>query len=86
MAQETGKRKLDHIRICLEEKAQAKTVTAGVEDLQCVHRALPETDKAQIDLSTSFLGKKFSAPLIVGAMTGGAEAATQINASIAEAV
>jgi isopentenyl-diphosphate delta-isomerase len=86
MAQETGKRKLDHIRICLEEKAQAKTVTAGFEDLQFVHRALPETDKAQIDLSTSFLGKKFSAPLIVGAMTGGAEAAIQINASIAEAV
>ena len=34
----------------------------------------------------SFLGKKFSAPLIVGAMTGGTEEATKINASIAEAV
>jgi isopentenyl-diphosphate delta-isomerase len=86
MAQETGKRKLDHIRICLEEKAQAKTVTAGFEDLQFVHRALPELDKAQINLSTTFLGHKFSAPIIVGAMTGGAEAATQINSAIAEAV
>ncbi len=86
MAEETGKRKIDHIRICLDEKAQAKKATAGFEDIQFVHRALPETDKAQINLETTFLGKKFSAPLIVGAMTGGAEEATKINASIAEAV
>jgi isopentenyl-diphosphate delta-isomerase len=86
MAQETGKRKADHIRICLEQKAQAKKATAGFEDIQLVHRALPEVDREKISLSTSFLGKKLSAPLIVGAMTGGTEEATKINASIAEAV
>ena len=86
MAEETGKRKVDHIRICLDKKAQAKNVTAGFEDLQLVHRALPEIDKSEINLSNIFLGKKFKAPIIVGAMTGGAEEATAINASIAEAV
>jgi len=86
MAEETGKRKVDHIRICLENKAQAKNVTAGFEDIQMVHRALPEVDKKKINLTTSFLNKKFSAPLIVGAMTGGTEEATKINSSIAEAV
>lgn len=86
MAEETGKRKGDHIRICLDEKAQAKKATSGFEDIQLVHRALPETDKAKINLSTTFLGKKFSAPIIVGAMTGGTEQALKINASIAEAV
>jgi isopentenyl-diphosphate delta-isomerase len=86
MAEETGKRKVDHIRICLDEKAQAKKVTAGFEDIQLVHRALPETDKAKINLSTTFLGKKFSAPIIVGAMTGGTQQAIKINTSIAEAV
>ena len=86
MAQETGKRKADHIRICLEKKAQAKKATAGFEDIQLIHRALPEVDRQKISLSTSFLGKKLSAPLIVGAMTGGTEEATKINASIAEAV
>jgi isopentenyl-diphosphate delta-isomerase len=86
MAEETGKRKVDHIRICLENKAQAKNATAGFEDIQLVHRALPEVNKQKINLSTTFLGKKFSAPIIVGAMTGGTEEATQINASIAEAV
>jgi isopentenyl-diphosphate Delta-isomerase len=86
MAEETGKRKIDHIRICLDNKAQAKNATAGFEDIQLVHRALPEVNKQKINLSNSFLGKKFSAPIIVGAMTGGTEEATEINASIAVAV
>ena len=84
MAEKTGKRKVDHIRICLDQKAQAKNVTAGFEDIQLVHRALPEINKAKISLSTTFLGKKFNAPVIVGSMTGGAKEAIQINASIAE--
>lgn len=83
---ETAKRKADHIKICLEKKAQARNVTTGFEDIQLVHRALPEVDKENISLATSFLGKKFSAPLIVGAMTGGTEEATKINSSIAQAV
>jgi isopentenyl-diphosphate Delta-isomerase len=86
MAQETGKRKADHLRICLEKKAQAKNKTTGFRDLELVHRALPEVDREKINLSTTFLGKKLSAPLIVGAMTGGTQEATKINSSIAEAV
>jgi isopentenyl-diphosphate delta-isomerase len=86
LAEETEKRKAEHIRICLDEKAQARKATAGFEDVQFVHRALPEVDKEKIDVSTTFLGHKFSAPLIVGAMTGGTAEATRINAAIAEAV
>jgi isopentenyl-diphosphate delta-isomerase len=47
---------------------------------------LPEVNKTKISLSTTFLGKKFSAPIIVGAMTGGTEQATKINGAIAQAV
>ena len=83
---ETEKRKAEHIKICLEQKAQARKATTGFEDIQLIHRALPEVDRQKINLSASFLGKKLSAPLIVGAMTGGTEEATKINASIAEAV
>ena len=86
MVEETEKRKADHIRICLEQKAQARKTTAGFEDIQLVHRALPEVDREKIALSTSFLGKDLSAPLIVGAMTGGTKEATKINAAIAQAV
>jgi isopentenyl-diphosphate delta-isomerase len=86
LAEETEKRKADHIKICLNEKAQARKATAGFEDVQFIHRALPEIDKQKIDLSTTVFGHKFSAPLIVGAMTGGTAEATRINATIAEAV
>jgi isopentenyl-diphosphate delta-isomerase len=86
LAEETEKRKADHIKICLNEKAQARKATAGFEDVQFIHRALPEIDKQKIDLSTTVFGHKFSAPLIVGAMTGGTAEATRINAVIAEAV
>ncbi|MGA2681633.1 MAG: type 2 isopentenyl-diphosphate Delta-isomerase [Candidatus Bathyarchaeia archaeon] len=86
MVKETEKRKADHIRICLEQKAQAKKATSGFEDIQLIHRALPELDREKISLSTSFFSKKLSAPLIVGAMTGGTREATKINASIAQAV
>jgi isopentenyl-diphosphate delta-isomerase len=70
----------------LDEKAQARKATTGFEDVQFVHRALPEVDKVKIDVSTTVFGHKFSAPLIVGAMTGGTAEATRINAAIAEAV
>jgi isopentenyl-diphosphate delta-isomerase len=86
VAEKTEKRKAEHIRICLEEKAQAKAVTAGFDDVKFVHRALPEINREDIDLSVSFLKKTFSAPLIVGAMTGGTEEAIEINQNIAVAV
>lgn len=86
MAEKTGERKGDHIRICLGDQAQAKKVTTGFEDIQLVHHALPEINKDKIELSTDFLGKHFQAPIIVGAMTGGTPEAIAINTAIAEAV
>ena len=86
MGKEIEKRKADHIKICLNEAAQAREVTTGFEDVQFVNRALPEVDKQKIDLSTTVLDHKFSAPLIVGAMTGGTAEAMRINSAIAEAV
>jgi len=86
LGKQTENRKAEHIKICLDEKAQARKATAGFEDIQFIHQALPEVDKAKIDVSTTVFGHKFSAPLIVGAITGGTAEAIQINAAIAEAV
>ncbi len=86
MAKETRKRKADHIRISLNQRVQAREATTGFEDIYFVHKALPEINKQEIDLSITVLGHKFSAPLIVGAITGGTLEATKINATIAEAV
>ena len=86
MSKETRKRKADHIRISLNQDVQAKNVTTGFEDVDFVHKALPEVDKQKIDLSTTVFGHKFAAPLIAGAITGGTLEAAKINATIAEAV
>ncbi len=86
MSEETAKRKTDHIRIALNHNVQSKNVTAGFEDVSFVHRALPEVDRKDIDLSTRVFGHNFAAPVIVGAITGGTIEAEKINATIAEAV
>jgi len=81
-----GERKADHIEICLKENVQSRKTTTGFEDVHLIHKALPEIEREKIDLSTTVFGYKFSAPLFVGAMTGGTAKATKINAAIAEAV
>ena len=80
------KRKMDHIHICLNKNVEAKRVTTGFEDVFLIHRALPELNLEEIDLSTEAFGYKFSAPIMISSITGGAEEALKINASIAEAV
>jgi len=86
MINQTPERKGDHIKICLEKDVQAKRITTGFEDVFFVHRALPETDRGKIDLTMKLFDHRFSAPIIVGAMTGGTSEATKINKTIAEAV
>jgi isopentenyl-diphosphate delta-isomerase len=79
------KRKEDHINICLSKPVQARKITTLFNDVHLINNALPEIDFNDIDTSTTFLGHKFAAPLMVGAMTGGAELAKKINRNIAEA-
>lgn len=86
MAEGTRKRKAEHINISLKHNVQARDVTTGFEDAIFIHKALPEIDRQQIDLSTTVFGHKFAAPLIAGAITGGTHEARKINATIAEVV
>ena len=79
-------RKADHIEVCLKEDVQARKIATRFEDISLLHRALPEIEREKIDLSTTVFGYNFSAPLFVGAMTGGTAKATKINAALAEAV
>jgi len=83
---QTRDRKVEHLEICLEEKVSARQVTTGFEDVHLVHRALPEVNRDEIDLSTTVFNHVFSAPVIVEGMTGGTEKALSINAAIAQAV
>jgi isopentenyl-diphosphate delta-isomerase len=79
----TEKRKADHIEIC--SNMNVESGSTGFEDVSLVHQALPEMDFDEIDTTVMFLGKKFNAPLIIEAMTGGTEKAEKINKNLAKA-
>lgn len=80
----TQTRKADHLRICLDEDVQFHANTNGLERYRFTHCCLPELDRHQIDLTTMFLSKQLSAPLLISSMTGGTEQAKIINQRLAQ--
>lgn len=82
---EIERRKADHIRINLEEDVQFPRLTTGLERYRFIHQALPELNLDEIDLSTTLLGKRLQAPLLISSMTGGTETARTINRNLAQA-
>jgi isopentenyl-diphosphate delta-isomerase len=81
----TSSRKLDHVRIVLGEDVAAKGVYTGFASYRMPHDAVPELNLAEIDTSTTFLGKPMRAPLLISSMTGGAADVARINLALAEA-
>lgn len=79
----TQNRKADHLRVCLEENVQFSQNTTGFERYRFTHCCLPELDRREIDLTTSFLGKVLGAPLLISSMTGGTDLAKQVNFRLA---
>ncbi len=75
-------RKLEHLEICRKYDVEHH-VTTGFEDINLVHRALPEVDLDDIDISINLLGKKMDIPLIISAITGGHPQSKEINSNIA---
>ena len=80
----TQARKADHLRVCLEQDVQFPGATNGLEQYRFQHCCLPELNRSDIDLRTTFLGKSLAAPLLISSMTGGTEQARQINQRLAE--
>lgn len=78
-------RKRRHIDVCLTEDVDNGTVTTGLERVRLPYNALTQTNLSEIDLSADFLGKQLRAPVLVGAMTGGAELSGTINRNLATA-
>ena len=75
-------RKDAHLDICLGEEVESGRGN-GLSELSLEYDALPELDLAEVDLRTRFLGKELSAPLMIGAMTGGTVRAQEINRRLA---
>src|ERR1700754_1915824 len=78
-------RKARHIDVCLTEAVDYQTVTTGLEHFRLPYNALTQTSLAAIDLGTEFLGVRLEAPVLIGAMTGGAELSGVINRNLAAA-
>ncbi|HEY6377995.1 MAG TPA: type 2 isopentenyl-diphosphate Delta-isomerase [Candidatus Dormibacteraeota bacterium] len=80
----TGSRKAQHLAINLEADVAAKGVDSGLEAYGFVHCALPEIDLEEVDTSTTWLGRRLRAPLLISCMTGGVPEAARVNAVLAE--
>jgi isopentenyl-diphosphate delta-isomerase len=78
-------RKQRHIDVCLSEAVEYQTVTTGLERYRLPYNALTQTDLGTVDLTTDFLGARLRAPVLIGAMTGGAELSGTINRNLASA-
>jgi isopentenyl-diphosphate delta-isomerase len=76
-------RKVEHLRINLEQNVQYSELTNGFEKYRFVHQALPELALDGIDLSLKFFGRDLAVPLLISSMTGGAAEAERINRHLA---
>ena len=76
-------RKDAHLDLAMAPLAQA-AIGNSFDRLRLTHCALPELVLEQINLSSDFLGYSLSAPMFIGAMTGGTPRADAINAALAE--
>ena len=81
-ARKTALRKIEHLKICLEEDVNAH-IPPGFGDVRLVHNATSDLNMAAIDLETTFLNHRISAPILITAMTGGAPGTEKINKTLA---
>lgn len=80
---DTEERKLEHLRICLEKPVEFMKQN-GFERIHLTGRQ-EEIGRDDIELGTSFLGRRFKLPFFIEAMTGGIAEAEKINKNLAKA-
>jgi len=69
-------RKMDHVRYAL---ATGQSGRNGLADVRFVHNPLPDTSLTHISLTTRIGDLVMSSPILINAMTGGAEETESIN-------
>lgn len=81
---QTEKRKGEHVDIVMNRDVETR-ISNGFDRVRFEHYALPELDYSRISLSSTFLGHKLKAPLMITGMTGGYPDAQKINTELAAA-
>lgn len=79
-----SERKDEHLDVVLNQSVEADRGPA-LSRWRLKHRALPEIALADVDLSVELFGRRLSAPLVIGAMTGGTQRGARINGILAQA-
>lgn len=85
MGDQLTNRKDHHLDIVLGEHVAGHAPAVGFGRYTLEYDALPEVDLDAVDLSTTLFGKTLSAPIVIGAMTGGTDRAGEINRVLAQA-
>ena len=83
MAEIIQSRKDQHLDLCIDAPVGFRQRTTLLEQVELIHDALPELALAEIDCSSTLLGRRLEAPIIIAAMTGGTERAAVINRDLA---
>jgi len=79
----TAKRKDSHLDLCATGDVEPQENSTLLECVSLVHCAMPEMAVNDVDLTTSFLGKRLRYPLLVTGMTGGTDRAGAVNRDLA---
>lgn len=75
-------RKMDHLKYCLELPDGPSSNHFG--DVSLIHNCLPNINWQDVSLNGSVCKIDFHHPIIINAITGGAEDVTAVNGSLAE--
>ena len=81
----TQQRKKEHLELCLDAKTVLGPTGPGLAAYSFIHNALPDLDIDEIDVETTFLGKRQKAPILISSMTGGFSLARKVNRNLAAA-
>jgi isopentenyl-diphosphate delta-isomerase len=84
MEDEVKQRKLEHVKIALEQDVSVPQ-HANWSNIHFAHQALPEVDLDTIDTSVTFLGHTLRYPIFISSLTGGHPDVTTINRYLAQA-
>lgn len=78
------RRKVDHIRLSLDQASQA-TGYSGFERIELQHEALPDLNFDQVSLASTSLKTKVPTPFFISSMTAGHQDSSRLNLLLARA-